>query len=209
LLTVSALVLALAFPVGRSSLGVLFCRTGSSGRDGGDPSRGQVARQPQLLRKFLLLDSGAGLFRNLVRDRGLWLRFFRGSQFLMVFFCYRRITRCTALSSGSLTRDPLFFVDKTPDGAHQMGHGNVNSPCPENLRDPMHTEPAAVGFQDLFLILSQGVDLGLLSITAAFRAARHLKEILGSGFEMIRISQCESARVFRVYDKEMTNWRSN
>jgi hypothetical protein len=36
-----------------------------------------------------------------------------------------------------------------------------------------------------------------------------LKKILGSGFEMIRISQCESPRVFRVYDKEKTNWRSN
>jgi hypothetical protein len=50
----------------------------------------------------------------------------------------------------------------------------------------------AVRLQDLFLILSQCVDLGLLSITAAFRAARDLKKILGSGFEMIRISQCES-----------------
>jgi len=67
----------------------------------------------------------------------------------------------------------------------------------------------AVRLQDLFLILSQCVDLGLLSITAAFRAARHLKKILGSGFEMIRIRQCELARVFRVYDKEMANWRSN
>ena len=54
----------------------------------------------------------------------------------------------------------------------------------------------AVRFQDLFLILSQCIDLGLLSITAAFIAARDLKKILGSGFEMIRISQCESPRVF-------------
>jgi hypothetical protein len=46
----------------------------------------------------------------------------------------------------------------------------------------------AVRLQDLFLILSQCVDLGLLSITAAFSAARDLKEILGSGFEMIRIN---------------------
>jgi hypothetical protein len=84
--------------------------------------------------------------------------------------------------------------------------------------------------QDLFLILSQCVDLGLLSITAAFRASRDnvlrsrprrrsrprirppqsvapsgiaptyrvgdLEEILGSGFEMIWISQGESPRVF-------------
>ena len=52
--------------------------------------------------------------------------------------------------------------------------------------------------QDLFLILSQCVDLGLLAITTPFSAAGDLKEILGSGFEMIRISQCESPRVFRV-----------
>jgi len=53
-----------------------------------------------------------------------------------------------------------------------------------------------MSFQDLFLILSQGVDLGLLSITAAFRAARDFKKIFGSGFEMIRISQCEPPRSF-------------
>jgi hypothetical protein len=56
----------------------------------------------------------------------------------------------------------------------------------------------AVRLQDLFLILSQCVDLRLLTIAAAFGAARDLKKILGSGFEMIRIrvSQCESPRVF-------------
>jgi hypothetical protein len=55
-----------------------------------------------------------------------------------------------------------------------------------------------VRLQNLFLIFSQGVDLGLLAIAAAFRAARDLKKILGSGFEIIRIriSQCESPRVF-------------
>jgi hypothetical protein len=73
---------------------------------------------------------------------------------------------------------------------------DVDIPFPENLRDPVDTHPAAVSFQDFFLILSQSVDLGLLSITAAFRAARNLKKILGSGFEMITISQCESPRVF-------------
>jgi len=90
----------------------------------------------------------------------------------------------------------LFFVDKTPDGSHQMGHGDVHTPFPENLRDAMDAQSAAVRLQDLFLILSQCIDLGLLSITAAFRAAGDLKKILGSGFEMIRISQCESPRVF-------------
>jgi len=51
----------------------------------------------------------------------------------------------------------------------------------------------AVRLQDLFLILPQSVDLGLLAVTAAFRASRDLKKILGSGFEMIRISQGESS----------------
>ena len=83
--------------------------------------------------------------------------------------------------TGSLPRGPLFFVDKTPDGSHQMRHGNVHAPFPENLRDPMDGEPATMSFQDFFLILSQCVDFGLLAITAAFSAARDLKEILGSG----------------------------
>jgi hypothetical protein len=48
-----------------------------------------------------------------------------------------------------------------------------------------------VSFQDLFLILSRCVDLELLTVTAAFRAAGDLEKILGSGFEMIRISQCD------------------
>jgi hypothetical protein len=67
------------------------------------------------------------------------------------------------------------------DGSHQMGHGNIDTPFPENLRDPVDAEPATIGLQNLFFILSQRVDLGLLSITAAFRAARNLKKILGSG----------------------------
>ena len=118
-------------------------------------------------------------------------------------------TRGTARSGRSLVPHPLLFIDKTADGPHQMGHGNVNPPFPENLRDPVDAEPATMGFQGFFLILPQCVDLGLLSVTAAFRVARDLKKILGSGFEMIRISQCESPRVCWVYDKEMTNWRSN
>jgi hypothetical protein len=113
------------------------------------------------------------------------------------------------VGSGGPASHPLLFVDKTPDGSHQMGNRDVNAPFPENLRDPVDAEPTAMCFEDLVLILSQSVDLGLLSITAAFRAARHLKKILGSRFQMIRISQGESARVFRVYDKEVTKWRSN
>ena len=76
-----------------------------------------------------------------------------------------------------------------------MRHGNVHTAFPENLRDAVDAEPTTVRFQDLFLILSQRVDLGLLSVTAAFRSARDLKKILGSGFEMIRVSQCMSPRV--------------
>jgi len=41
----------------------------------------------------------------------------------------------------------------------------------------------AVRLQDLFLILSQGVDLGLLAVAAAFRTARDLKKILGKANE--------------------------
>ena len=110
----------------------------------------------------------------------------------MAFLCPR--IRRTARSGGPVTYS-LFFVNKPPDGSHQMEHGNVNAAFPENLGDPMHTEPATVRLQDLFLILSQCVDLGLLAITAAFRSARDLKKILGSGFKMIRISQCESLTV--------------
>jgi hypothetical protein len=83
-----------------------------------------------------------------------------------------------------------------------MGNRDVHTPFPENLCDPMDGEPATMRLQDLFLILSQSVDLGLLSITAAFRAAGDLKKILGCGFEMIRISQCESPRVFWVMIKK-------
>jgi len=53
-----------------------------------------------------------------------------------------------------------------------MGHGDVNAPLPENLRDPVHAKPAAMRFQDLFPILSQRVDLRLLSIATAFGASR-------------------------------------
>jgi hypothetical protein len=57
-------------------------------------------------------------------------------------------------------------------------------------------------FQDLFLILSQCVDLGLLSIAPAFRAARHLKKIFGGGFEMIRVSQCDVTGLIRQPNRE-------
>ena len=62
----------------------------------------------------------------------------------------------------------------------------------------MDAQTAAVRLQDLFLILSQCVDLGLLPVAAPFSTTGDLKKILGSGFEMIRISQCESPRVFRI-----------
>jgi hypothetical protein len=126
----------------------------------------QIPRKPQLLSKFLLLDSGAGLFGNQVPHRGLCLRSISGIRFRIAFLCYRRITRWKALRSGTLTHNPFFFVDKPPHSTHQMGHGNINTAFPENLRDPMHAETATVCLQDLFLILSQGVDLRLLSITA-------------------------------------------
>jgi hypothetical protein len=90
-----------------------------------------------------------------------------------------------------------------------MRHGDVHAPFPENLRDPMDAEPAPMGLQDLFLILSQCVDLGLLAVATPFRAPGDLKKILGCGFEMIRISQGESPAGLWIYDKERTKWRSN
>jgi hypothetical protein len=61
-----------------------------------------------------------------------------------------------------------------------------------------------VRLQDLFLILSQGVDLGLLSITAAFRAAGDFEKIPGSGFEDIGIgiSQCDVTGLIRQANRE-------
>ena len=76
-----------------------------------------------------------------------------------------------------------------------MGHRDIHPAFPENLRDPVDAEAAAMRLQDLFLVLSQCIDLGLLAVAAAFGSARDLKKILGSGFEMIRISQGESPRV--------------
>jgi hypothetical protein len=76
-----------------------------------------------------------------------------------------------------------------------MGHRDIHPAFPENLRDPVDAEAAAMRLQDLFLVLSQCIDLGLLAVAAALGSARDLKKILGSGFEMIRISQGESPRV--------------
>jgi hypothetical protein len=76
--------------------------------------------------------------------------------------------------STCLTSGQVVGVDKTPDGSHQMRHGNVDTTFPKNLRDPVDTQAAAMRFQDFFLILSQCVDLRLLSITASFRATRDL-----------------------------------
>jgi hypothetical protein len=52
-------------------------------------------------------------------------------------------TRWALLCSRSLASHPFFFVDKTPDGSHQMRHGDVNTPFPENLRDPISVDPEA------------------------------------------------------------------
>jgi hypothetical protein len=88
--------------------------------------------------------------------------------------------------------------------------GNVDIPFPENLCDPVNTDPAPVRFQDLVLATSQRVDLGRFAVPAAFRAPREFDQISGSGFENvgIRVSQCKSP-IVSIYDKEMANWRSN
>jgi hypothetical protein len=94
--------------------------------------------------------------------------------------------------SGGPASHLLYFVDKTPDGPRHMGNRKVDTAFPENLRDPVDPQAATKRLQDLFLILSQCLDRGLLSITAAVRAARDFEKILSSGFERIRLSQCES-----------------
>jgi len=90
------------------------------------------------------------LFRNLVRDRG-FLRCFRGSG-----SGWRSFAAGLAgpRGAGDPLPAPLFFVDKTPYGSHQMGHGDVNAPFPENLRDPVHAETATMRLQDFVLILT-------------------------------------------------------
>ena len=123
-----------------------------------------------------------GLLRNLVRDR----------EPLASLLQRQPIPHGVPLLQDSLDRAerwkpgrrPALLRRQNAGRFHQMRPGNVNTPFPENLRDPVDAETAAMRLQDLFLILSQCVDLGLLSITAAFRAARDLKKILGSGFEI-------------------------
>jgi hypothetical protein len=90
------------------------------------------------------------------------------------------------LTRRSLAR-PLLFLNKPPDGAHQMDFGDVDAAFPENFCDPVDVKAAAMGLDDLSLIFSQGVNLRLFAVTPAFGAARDLQEIFGSGFEIIRI----------------------
>src|ERR1700756_4504846 len=75
-----------------------------------------------------------------------------------------------------------------------MDFRDFDAPFPENFCDSMDIQPMAMGFEDLWFILSQSVHLRLLSVTAAFGAARNLQKVFGSGFEIIgiRVSQGES-----------------
>jgi hypothetical protein len=76
----------------------------------------------------------------------------------------------------------------------------TSHPIPKPLIPHGRDSGLAVRLQDLFFVLPQCVDLGLLAIAAPFRSAYHLKKRLGSGFETISISQCESA--LRVSDPD-------
>ena len=67
-----------------------------------------------------------------------------------------------------------------------MDFRDVDVAFPENFRDPVDVEAASVGFENLSLLFSQGVHVRLFAVTAAFRAARDLQEIFGSGFEIVR-----------------------
>ena len=96
----------------------------------------------------------------------------------MAFLCPR--IRRTARSGGPVTYS-LFFVNKPPDGSHQMEHGNVNAAPPENLGDPMHAEPATMRLQDLFLmdlflILRATAQDASFSSSSSNPAARRSKE---------------------------------
>jgi hypothetical protein len=82
----------------------------------------QVTRQPQLLRKILLLDNSGRQLRHLVGD-GSFLSFFN---------------RTGSLSSRSFTLRPLPLRNKQPDRPHQMLGGDIDIPFSENLRDPVN-----------------------------------------------------------------------
>jgi hypothetical protein len=96
---------------------------------------GKIARQSQLLHKFFLPDQIGRRFRSLVGARRL-LSFFKSTG---------------SLSTRGLTPGPFLFRDKQPDRPHQVLRGDINIPFPENLRNPANADPAAVGFQNLFL----------------------------------------------------------
>ena len=85
-----------------------------------------------------------------------------------------------------------------------MLRGDIDIPFPENLGDPVNADPASMRFQDLVLAFPQSVDLGRFAVPAAFRAARELDQISGSGFENvgIKVCQCKSPRLFRFMIKK-------
>ena len=53
-----------------------------------------------------------------------------------------------------------------------MDFGDVDAAFPENLCDPVRVQPMAMRFDDLWLVLSQGVHLRLPAVTAAFGVSR-------------------------------------
>ena len=66
-----------------------------------------------------------------------------------------------------------------------MDFGDVDAAFSENFCDPVDIQPMAMGFEDLWLVLSQCVHLRLLAVTAAFRAARDLDQISGNDLSIL------------------------
>jgi hypothetical protein len=105
----------------------------------------QIPRNPQLLRELLLPNHSRRLLNHpLGRLRpGL-------------------LPRRSSLPSRSLLTHPLLFLNKPPNGAHQMDFGDIDATFPENFCDPVDVQSMPMSFQDLCFISSQGVIFGCL-----------------------------------------------
>jgi hypothetical protein len=83
---------------------------------------------------------------------------------------------------------------------------NLSDIVPRLRVDVRFLSPITNHFSPLTAALaaSRCVDLGLLSITAAFRSARDFEKIPGGGFEDIgiRISQCDVTGLIRQTNRE-------
>ena len=123
--------------------------------------------------------------------------------------CQRSARRAVIFLSDADDRPKLWNASSLhqlqpfPDAV--LDRQKLYSSLPENLSDPMDADPAAVRFQDLFLAFPQSIDLGRLTVAAAFRAARKFDQISGSGFEIASGKQ----RFFRTFSGRSGLSRTN